>query len=310
MTNALEHLIPVLGVIAVGWFVGRIGLIDAGGRAGVDRLAYFVLFPCLIVLTLSTADFGALPWQALGATLFLSVVTMAALCLCLYPVLSRRLGVSGPSFTSVFQGATRWNTFIALAISGSLFGTTGLTLVAVAIVAMVPALNLMAVIVLVRFSSSTRPPFLVLIREIARNPLIVACVIGLALNLTGLVPVGPIKATLEIFGRAALAVALAAVGLGLDVNALRRPKAVHLVGVSMRLIIMPLIGAVYAAAFGLSGDVLSIAVIALSVPAAANAYLLAKQLGGDANLMAELITMQTIGAAITMPFWLAVLANI
>jgi len=308
MLSALEHLVPVLAVIATGWFVHRIGLIDDSGRAGIDRLAYYVLFPCLIVLTLARADYGTLPWQALGATLFLSVVTMGALCLLLRPVLRHKFDIGGPAFTSVFQGATRWNTFIALALGGSLFGTEGLTLIAVAIVAMVPVLNLMAVTVLAQYAGSTRPPLSVLLKEIARNPLIVACVIGLAVSVAGVTPTGPIEATLDIFGRAALAVALVAVGLGLDISALRRPGPAHLVGTGLRLLGMPLIGVGYAALFGLSGPALGAAVVALSVPTAANAYLLARQMGGDAKLMAEIITLQTISAAITLPAWLALLA--
>lgn len=308
MTAALESLLPVLIVIATGWAIHRFGIIDDAGRVGIEKLAYYVLFPCLIVLTLSGADYGALPWQALGATLFLSVLTMAALCLVLYPVLTRRVGISGPAFTSVFQGATRWNTFIALALSGSLFGTEGLTLVAVAIVAMVPVLNLMAVTVLARHAGTTRPPLRVLLKEIAKNPLIVACVIGLLLSLVGIEPAGPFEDALDIFGRAGLAVALVAVGLGLDVSALRRPRPAHLIAIGLRLIAMPAIGIGYAAIFGLTGAALGTAVVSLAVPTAANAYLLAQRMGGDAKLMAEIITLQTMGAAITLTAWLALLA--
>jgi predicted permease len=71
---------------------------------------------------------------------------------------------------------------------------------------------------------------------------------------------------------------------------------------------MPLIGVGYAALFGLDRIALGTAVVALAVPTAANAYLLARQLGGDDKLMAEIITLQTIGAVITLPAWLALLA--
>lgn len=310
MLTALLHIAPILAVIATGWFVRRIGLIDDSGRAGIEKLAYYVLFPCLIVLTLGRANYGAMPWQALGATLFLSVITMGALCLVLYPILKARIGLNGPAFTSVFQGATRWNTFIALALAGSLFGSEGLTLIAVAIVAMVPVLNLMAVAVLAHYAGTSRPPLRQLLREIARNPLIVACVIGLALSFTGLAPAGPFDAVLDIFGRSALAVALVAVGLGLNLSSLRRPGPAHLIGTGLRLLAMPLIGIGYATVFGLSGAALGTAVVALAVPTAANAYLLARQMGGDDKLMAEIITLQTIGAAITLPVWLALLAEV
>ncbi|WP_436641299.1 AEC family transporter [Microbaculum sp. FT89] len=308
MHAALYSILPVLIVIATGWAIHRFGIIDDAGRAGIERLAYYVLFPCLIVLTLAGADYGALPWQALGATLLLSVLTMTALCLALYPVLKNRFRVDGPAFTSVFQGAARWNTFIALALSGSLFGKEGLTLVAVAIVAMVPILNLISVVVLAHHGGTTRPPARILLREIAKNPLIIACVVGLTLSIAGLSIPGPIAATLDIFGRAGLAVALVAVGLGLDLSSLRRPGPAHLVGTGLRLIVMPAIGLVYASLFGLTGTALGTAVVALAVPTASNGYLLARQMGGNAKLMAEIITLQTMAAAITLPLWLALMA--
>ena len=46
----------------------------------------------------------------------------------------------------------------------------------------------------------------------------------------------------------------------------------------------------------------------MAVPTAANAYLLAQRMGGDAKLMAEIITLQTMGAALTLTAWLALLA--
>jgi predicted permease len=60
---------------------------------------------------------------------------MAVLVLALRPLLERHLGIDGPSFTSIFQGATRWNTFVGLAVAGSLFGQRGIALIAVAIAA-------------------------------------------------------------------------------------------------------------------------------------------------------------------------------
>ena len=53
--------------------------------------------------------------------------------------------VDGPAFTSIFQGATRWQTYVGLAVSGSLFGDLGLALASVAMVAIVPLVNVFSV---------------------------------------------------------------------------------------------------------------------------------------------------------------------
>ena len=45
-----------------------------------------------------------------------------------------------------------------------------------------------------------------------------------------------------------------------------------------------------------------------AVPTSASAYVLARQMGGDAPLLAQIITLQTILAAITMPVAIALAA--
>ena len=52
--------------------------------------------------------------------MFLAVITMSALCLALRPLLARR-ALDGPAFTSLFQGATRWQTFVALPLAANLY---------------------------------------------------------------------------------------------------------------------------------------------------------------------------------------------
>jgi len=169
-------------------------------------------------LNRSLADLSKVPVLAVGGTLLLSVLLMTALCLALRPLLARRLGADGPAFTSLFQGATRWQTFVALAVAGNLYGDLGLALASVAMAAMIPVLNALAVWVLARYATPARPDWRSILLAIVQNPFIWACGIGVALN-----------------------------------------------------------------------------------PLAAWIYVLARQMGGDAPLMAQILTFQTALAAVTMP---------
>jgi predicted permease len=189
-----------------------------------------------------------------------------------------------------------------------LFGQRGVALTAVAIAAMVPLLNTLALFVFVRYvGGPTQTPSQIL-RTFLTNPFIWSCAIGLALNpVSGLTP-DPLLETAEILGRPALAAGLIVVGAGLDVRSLARPRPVHLLALALKLVAMPVIAGSLARSFGISGADLAVVVIAASVPTASAAYLLARQLGGDAPLMAEILTQQTVAAAITMPVMLALLA--
>ena len=77
---------------------------------------------------------------------------MSLLCLALRPLLAR-FAVDGPAFTSIFQGATRWQTYVALAVSSNLYGDVGLALASVAMVAIIPLVNVFSVAVLASSSA-------------------------------------------------------------------------------------------------------------------------------------------------------------
>src|SRR4029078_4070225 len=170
------------------------------------------MFPALLVESLSRADLSKVPVLAVGGTLLTAVLLMSAPCLALRPVLARPPGTSDPAFTSLFQGATRWQTFVALAVAGNLYGDRGLALASVAMVAMVPVLNAMSVWVLVRYASTSKPDWRAVMLAITRNPFIWACFIGLDLNpVTAWIP-QPAHAFVDALGRSSLALGLLIVG--------------------------------------------------------------------------------------------------
>src|SRR5258705_10767500 len=101
-------------------------------------------------------------------------------------------------------------------------------------------------------------------------------------------------------GPSSLAVGLLIVGAGLRPRELVHLRAATLITCALKLIVMPAIAIGLARAAGLSGANLTVACCA-SVPAASNAYILARQMGGDAPLMAQILTVETVLAIVTIP---------
>jgi predicted permease len=300
MIAVLAALLPVFLLMIMGFALRHRLLKEDAHWIGLERLVYYVLFPALLIQTTARADLASVPVGEAGGALLLAVLTMAALCLALRPLLARA-GIGGPSFTSVFQGATRWQTFVGLAVANNLYGDTGVALASVAMVAMIPVLNVMSVSVLVRYARPTRLAWPELLLTIAKNPLIWACVIGFALNLSRLPVPQIVHDFADALGRSSLALGLMVVGAGLRIGELMRPGLAASLAVFLKLIAMPAIAISYAVLFGLSGVNLAVVAVSASVPAASNAYILAKQLGGDAPLIAQILTLQTILAVLTMP---------
>ena len=105
-----------------------------------------------------------------------------------------------------------------------------------------------------------------------------------------------------------IAIGLLVTGAGLHLEGLFRPNAAAALAVFLKLIAMPVVAAALALLFGLSGPNLVIVVSCSAVPASSSAYVLARQMGGDAPLLAQIITLQTILAALTMPIAIALVA--
>lgn len=305
MTAVFTALVPVFLLIVTGVLARRYLVGQPAHWLGLERLVYYLLFPALLIATLARADLTKVPVLEVGGALFAAVLLMGLFCLGLRPLLQARLGVDGPAFTSVFQGATRWQTFVALAVAGNLHGDYGLALASVAAIAMIPLLNVMSVGVLAHFAAPAPPSWLGVVLAIARNPLIWSCIVGIALNLAGAPIPAPLYAYADALGRSSLALGLLLVGAGLKVEGLIRPAPATLVTAALKLVVMPAIAVTLATLLGAAGAPRAIVACCAAVPAASNAYVLARQMGGDTELLAEILTVQTLIAVATMPVAIA-----
>jgi malonate transporter len=304
MGIVIAALLPVFLLIVLGAILKRTLMRLETQWHGLERLTYYVLFPMLLIQTLVKADISKVPVAGVGGALLLSALTMSLLCLALWPLFRQR-GVDGPAFTSIFQGATRIQTYVALSVSRNLYGATGLALASVAIVAIIPIVNILRVAVLAHYASPEKQSLRAIAMTVAKNPLIWACSIGLFINVVHL-PLPTIwHEVADALGSSSLAIGLLVTGAGLHLEGLLRPSLAAAAGVLLKLLGMPALAVALAWWFGISGDSLVIVTVCSAVPTSPSSYVLARQMGGDAPLLAQIITLQTILAAITMPIAIA-----
>jgi hypothetical protein len=306
MLSIINALIPIFLIITLGAVLQRTRLFGEAAWRGFEDLCYFVLFPILLVKTLATAQLGSAEILRFSGALLFAITLMSALMLLAFPLMNRYLDVSRPAFTSLLQGATRWHGFLALSIAGLLYGDEGVTFIAITMAVIIPPLNIINVAVLARFGAGENGLRSVLLK-LASNPFILACLLGALLNLSGVGLPAPLYQVFDILGGGALGLGLLIVGAGLRLGEVRNHRVLVGFGALLRLLGMPLLMFLGARLFGVSGLPLVIAVLAGAVPTAASSYVLARQMGGDATLMANLITVQVVLAVFTLPLmiWLA-----
>lgn len=301
MSQTIIVLLPVFLTIAIGAVLKQTGLVRDEHWASVEHVAYYVLFPAIVTKSIAVADFSGVPVARMALAMILAILTMFALALILRRPLQAALSMDGPAFSSFFQGVTRWHTFLALAIMPLLFGPQGIALAALAAAAMIPLLNVGAVSVLSVYASGTGPSVSGVLKSLAVNPFVLSSAVGISLNLTGLGLAAPIEQSLELIGRGALAVALLSAGAGLELAKLRNAGSAVGVATLVKLLLMPLFMWGWTSVLGVDGLPQAVAIVSGGVPSAAASYILARKMGGDAALVALILTAQTLAAAVTLP---------
>ncbi len=298
MLAILSALIPTFGLILAGFTLRQSRFLPDAFWPGAEKLTYFITFPALLFSNTAKADLGSLPVTSIAIVILGTVFIKSALIILTKPAMR----VSDAAFSSIFQGAIRPNTYIGLAVAAALLGDRGLTVTALCVALIVPTVNVLSVMACSYWGDNNRQTSLLsILRDVCRNPLLMACVMGIIANISniGLPPIlGPF---LEVLGRAALPIGLLAVGAGIDLQAARRaggPVAASTLG---KLVLSPAIAIGLAMLLAMpSLDMAALALYA-GLPCSASAYVLARLMGGDAKMMASIITVQTLVAIGTMP---------
>lgn len=294
----MNALGPVFATLLLGAFFRRLALPKAEFWALAEPFIYFILLPALLIHKLALADIGGFALLPLAAAIgFTLVLTSAALWLC-----KRFWRTSAASFTSLYQGGIRFNTYIGLACCAQLFGDQGVLIAAVLMAIMIPSLNLLCVLVFQISLHKTAFSWKKFTINLAKNPLILACFIGVILNISGIgLPLGSDQ-ILKLLGQAALPLGLLAVGAALSPKVLLNHGYLIISNSLFKLVIMPVIAVMVAYLLDLPQLMASVLILFCALPTATSAYILARQLEGDADLMAALITGQTLLAFISLPW--------
>lgn len=308
MLSILAALLPVFLVILLGYGLQRTGSMGESVWSALEHICYYLLFPALIVRTVATADFSSI--SVLGLLVgFLTALAIATMLLIAgKPLIRHVFGLNDASYTSLFQACTRWHGFMALAMVTAIYGPSGIPIVAVAMAGLVPALNVLNVVVLLRWGARKESIAPDLLGQMLRNPFILACGSGAFLNATGIGLPEPLLTAFKSLGDGALGISLLTIGAGLRPIETTGETGAILFGIGFRLMLMPLLFFVTLTLLGVTGSARAVGVVCGAVPTAASAYVLARKMGGDAPLMANMITAHVLAAAVTLPLVIYVLS--
>lgn len=304
--DILHIVLPVFLVIALGYLLKRVKLIDDAFLFQTNRLVYYICLPLLLFYKIGGANFSA----NFNAPLVYGSVLAIVLGFCIsygYALLRRYPPAALGAFS---QGAFRGNlAYVGLAIVLNAYGNEGLTRAGILMGFLVPVLNFFAILALL-LPQKTGPGarnMQVVTRQILLNPLILASFAGIAWSYLALPLPDILERSLQITTGMTLPLALVAIGGSFSLNKLKGDMVRATLSTGIKIVLLPVMTAIILHAFGVQGRDLSIGVLMAGTPAATATYIMAHQMKADAELAASIVMLSTLLSALTYTLSLFIL---
>jgi len=289
MEQIFSSLIPIFSLIMIGYLFKKISFPSHEFWPMADKLTYYILMPALLIFTLSKAKIDLSSVNLILVSILAIFITMLILM-----IFNKLSPTKNSSFTSIVQGGIRFNTYVFLALSDSIFGQNGLVIGAIVITFAIPMINLFCITTFALYSQNSKIDFLYLVKSIVKNPLIISCVLGASINFSGFSIPLSINNLLKILSNAALPLGLLSVGYALVLKEIKSAKKDLSISILAKFIILPFVMYFLAKGFDLDDIMINVLVLFAIMPTAPSAFILARQLSGDLSLMTSIITVQTI----------------
>ncbi len=293
-------VIPIFVIVVLGYLLQRTKLIDDAFINTASRLVFMVALPTLVFMSIASTDFHAVFNPAQLGFVFAGVLLSFSATWWL----AARWIKTPEDIGAFVQGAFRSNYgIIGLALSYNLFGNDGLSQASMLLALVIPMFNVLSVIALT-VPMQERDGGGISIRQIMgaviRNPLIIAVLLALPFSYFGLHLPETLDTTGQYFANLTLPLALLTIGGTLDLKSLRRSSGMAFWSSAIKLVLVPVLMTSVAALMGFSGQDLAMLFVLFGSPTAAAAFVMARAMGANARLSANIILITTLGSIITL----------
>lgn len=289
---------PIFFILFLGYLLRRLRLIDEAFVATGSKLVFVITLPALVFMSIARMDFHAVfnPEQMgfvlVGILISFGLIWWAA-----------ARWIKAPEDLGVFiQGSFRSNYgIIGLAVSFNLFGDAGLAQASLLLALVIPMFNVLSILCLsVPMQRGESMKLSSTLLEVLKNPLILAVVFALPVSWFGIQLPEVVAKTGTYFANLTLPLALLTIGASLNLKSLHDTSAQAFWATALKLVIIPLVLTLGAWAYGFGGQDLAILMVLFGCPTAAASFVMAKAMGGNAQLAANIVLTTTLGSVLTL----------
>ena len=289
----VNNLFPVFALLLFGHLLKRIGITHEAFLTTADKLIYFVFFPLLLFWKIGGAASERIGDPGLYKAAICAVISVYILS-SLYIKIFRIGAFQAGSFS---QSCYRFNTYIGMAVILSALGEDGARQFSILIGIVIPLINVMAVSTLSWFAEeklSLQKRLSLTIKALLTNPLIIACLAGIAYwKWIGGFPVF-LDNTFRLASFVTLPLALLSIGGVLTLGGIKYHFKLSMVACVFKLIMLPLSGYLFLKAFGTAGISFKVGMVYFTLPTSTALYVLSAQLKSDTQLASAVIALSTL----------------
>lgn len=309
MKGIFFTVLPIFSIIILGAVLRRQWFKSEEFWRGLERLTYYVLFPSVLFSYISQADLGSgkltqLIWVLIIATLIISAGLV---------YYQEKFGTDKCVFTSIFQGAIRYNSYIFIGLADALYGNEGLGIVAVVSAYMIIFTNVVSVLIFNAYvedkvnSNNSLDNVIKVLKKMLSNPLILSSLAGFAVNYAGIELNIGVKKFLASLSEAAMSMSILCIGANLKFKVSKADTFPVLYASAIKLLIMPVVVFILLRLLGIGGLPKAVGILYACLPASSSSYVLSRQMGGDYESMASIITITTMLSIISLTILLSIL---
>ncbi|MGN0775894.1 MAG: AEC family transporter [Candidatus Ventricola sp.] len=287
---------PLFVSIALGYFLRCIHLLEGDTQKSLNKLCFKVFLPIYLFNSVYSTNISS----AFNPKLIVFAVTGVLAIYCVLMVMVPRIEPENARRGVMIQAIFRSNfVLFGLPVTTSLCGEQNLGPTSLLIGIVVPMFNVLAVVCLEVFRGG-RPDIRKILRGIATNPLIIASVLGISMNLLGISLPTSLQKSLTDLGRVATPLSLVVLGAGFRFERIQGYIRQLVICISGKLVVCPLLMVTLGVLLGFRGETLVPILALFGSPIAVSSYTMAEQMEGDGTLAASLVVLTTALSILTM----------
>ena len=288
-------ILSIVLMIALGYILKRINFISVDDVDVLNDIVIYILLPCMIFTALHSADLsliselGVLPFIILASSLVTGIISFFIL---------KMLNLPDKKLWSVLVTVMIANTaFMGYPVNLGIFGHEGFLRAIFCDIATMIIFLILSFAIVLKFGGSTKTA----VKKIAFFPPLWAIFLGISFNLLN-IPIGPVlENTIDYLGDGAIPLIMLSLGISIDLEGIKRSKAMIIFTSIMKLAFFPLIAFIIVSFLGFVDLQFDVTIIEAAMPSGMLSLILAITYKLDFELTSDCILINTVFSLVTLP---------